>query len=134
MTEWEFLSEIARRADCGILLDVNNVYVSAINHGFDPLEYLNGIPADRVGQIHLAGHVEHEGLLIDTHDQPVPEPVWDLYAEATLRFGARSTMIERDANIPDFAVLEAEALRAETIQQESLPERFQTESEARPSV
>lgn len=120
MTEWEFVAEIARRADCGLLVDVNNIYVSAINHDVDPLKYLDGLPSERVGQIHLAGHTEHEGLLIDTHDQPVPEAVWELYAEATKRFGAVSTMIERDANIPDFASIEAEALRAEAIQAEEL--------------
>jgi uncharacterized protein len=100
LTEWEFLREIAERADCHILLDVNNIYVSSVNHEFDPLEYLNAIPADRVQQIHLAGHENHGDYLIDTHDHPVPDPVWELYRAAVGRFGSVSTMIERDANIP----------------------------------
>ena len=100
VTEWEFLSEIARRADCLILLDVNNIYVSSVNHEFDPLDYLNAIPVDRVQQIHLAGHENHGDYLIDTHDHPVPDPVWELYSAALRRFGSVSTMIERDANIP----------------------------------
>jgi uncharacterized protein len=100
VTEWEFLSEIARRADCLILLDVNNIYVSSVNHEFDPLDYLNAIPVDRVQQIHLAGHENHGDYLIDTHDHPVPDPVWELYGAAVRRFGSVSTMIERDANIP----------------------------------
>jgi uncharacterized protein (UPF0276 family) len=100
VTEWEFLGEIARRADCLILLDVNNIYVSSVNHEFDPLDYLNAIPKDRVQQIHLAGHENHGDYLIDTHDHPVPDPVWELYGAALRRFGSVSTMIERDANIP----------------------------------
>jgi len=100
VTEWQFLREIAERADCLILLDVNNIYVSSVNHEFDPLEYLNAIPVDRVQQIHLAGHENHGDYLIDTHDHPVPDPVWELYGAAVRRFGSVSTMIERDANIP----------------------------------
>ena len=100
LTEWDFLREIAQRADCLILLDVNNIYVSSVNHEFDPLDYLNAIPADRVQQIHLAGHENHGDYLIDTHDHPVPDPVWELYGAALRRFGSVSTMIERDANIP----------------------------------
>jgi uncharacterized protein (UPF0276 family) len=100
LTEWQFLSEIAERADCLLLLDVNNIYVSSVNHEFDPLDYLNAIPVDRVQQIHLAGHENHGDYLIDTHDHPVPDPVWQLYAAAVRRFGSVSTMIERDANIP----------------------------------
>ena len=99
-TEWDFLREIAERADCHILLDVNNIYVSSVNHEFDPLDYLNAIPVDRVQQIHLAGHENHGDYLIDTHDHPVPDPVWELYEAALRRFGPVSTMIERDANIP----------------------------------
>jgi uncharacterized protein (UPF0276 family) len=108
VTEWEFLSEIARRADCLILLDVNNIYVSSVNHEFDPLDYLNAIPVDRVQQIHLAGHENHGDYLIDTHDHPVPDPVWELYSAAVRRFGSVSTMIERDANIPPLEELCAE--------------------------
>ncbi|WP_428310404.1 DUF692 domain-containing protein [Hydrocarboniphaga sp.] len=100
MSEWEFLAEIARRADCLLLLDVNNVYVSAHNHGFDAREFIDGVPADRVQQIHLAGHQHQGDLIIDTHDAPVIGPVWDLYAYALRRFGAVSTMIERDDHIP----------------------------------
>ena len=100
VSEWQFLREIAERADCLILLDVNNIYVSSVNHEFDPLEYLNAIPVDRVQQIHLAGHENHGDYLIDTHDHPVPDPVWELYGAAVRRFGNVSTMIERDANIP----------------------------------
>jgi uncharacterized protein len=100
LSEWQFLREIAERADCLILLDVNNIYVSSVNHEFDPLDYLNAIPVDRVQQIHLAGHENHGDYLIDTHDHPVPDPVWELYSAAVRRFGNVSTMIERDANIP----------------------------------
>lgn len=113
MTEWEFLAQLARRADCGILLDVNNVYVSAHNQGFDPRHYLAGIPGERVGQIHLAGHTAQGDLLIDTHDGEVRAEVWALYGEAMARFGMRSTMIEWDARVPPFEVLQEELARAE---------------------
>ncbi len=93
MTEWEFLAEMARRSGCGLLLDINNIYVSAMNHGFDAQAYLAGVPFDLVGQIHLAGHVQGEHLLIDTHDQPVPPQVWALYRSAIERAGAVPTMI-----------------------------------------
>jgi len=114
LSEWEFLAEIARRADCLILLDVNNIYVSAVNHEFDPLEYLHAVPVERVQQIHLAGHEDHGDYLVDTHDHPVPDPVWQLYAQAVRRFGSVSTMIERDDHIPPLAELcdELEAARA----------------------
>ena len=114
LSEWEFLTSIAEEADCLILLDVNNIYVSSENHGFDPLAYLDGVPRERVWQFHLAGHSRGGQLLIDTHDQPVPDPVWRLYEEAVRRFGRVSTMIERDANIPPLAELlpELEAARA----------------------
>ena len=113
MSEWEFLAQLARRADCGILLDVNNIYVSAHNHGFDPREYLAGIPGERVGQIHLAGHSEQGNLLIDTHDGRVAPGVYALYGEALARFGMRSTMIEWDAHVPAFDVLQDELARVE---------------------
>ena len=112
VSEWEFLSAVAERADCGILLDVNNVYVSAHNHGFDPLAYLDGVPVERVRQIHLAGHSRNGPLIIDTHDHPVPDPVWELYAEAVARLGPVSTMIERDDDIPPLEVLLEELARA----------------------
>jgi uncharacterized protein (UPF0276 family) len=120
LTEWEFLGELARAADCLILLDVNNIYVSSINHEHDPLEYLNAIPVDRVKQIHLAGHESHGDYLIDTHDHPVADPVWDLYAAACARFGEVATMIERDANIPPLEVLCEELEHARSVQQRVL--------------
>ncbi len=105
MTEWEFLSEISQRADCAILLDVNNIYVSAFNHGFSADDYLSGVPRKRVRQIHLAGHEHNGDHIIDTHDEPVPKDVLDLYAKAMEQLGPVPTMIERDANIPPFAEL-----------------------------
>jgi hypothetical protein len=105
MTEWDFLARMCERTGCGLLLDVNNVFVSATNHGFDPLAYLDGIPARHVRQIHLAGHSQGDGLLIDTHDQPVPDGVWALYAHAVARCGPVATMIERDADIPPLSDL-----------------------------
>jgi len=108
MTEWEFLREVAERADCAILLDINNIYVSSVNHGFDPLAYLAAMPAPRVRQFHLAGHSNLGGHLIDTHDHPIVEPVWNLYRAALARFGAVPAMIERDDNIPALGELVAE--------------------------
>lgn len=108
MSEWEFLREVAVRADCAILLDINNIYVSSVNHGFDALTYLQAIPADRVRQFHLAGHSDLGGHLIDTHDHPIVEPVWNLYRAAVARFGAVPAMIERDDNIPALSELVAE--------------------------
>jgi uncharacterized protein (UPF0276 family) len=108
LTEWEFLAAVAQRADCLILLDVNNVHVSAHNHGFDAQAYLAGVPADRVQQIHLAGHENQGGLIVDTHDAPVIDPVWALYADAIERFGPVSTMIERDDRLPPLDDLVAE--------------------------
>lgn len=115
MSEWEFLRELATRADCLILLDVNNIYVSSVNHEFNPHEYLNAIPAERVWQFHLAGHRNQGDYIIDTHDEPVIDPVWELYAAAVRRFGRVSTMIERDDNIPPLAELLAELDRARSI-------------------
>jgi uncharacterized protein (UPF0276 family) len=115
MSEWEFLREIAGRADCLILLDINNIFVSSVNHEFDPLTYLNAIPPERVWQFHLAGHRNHGDYIIDTHDEPVIDPVWELYAVAVRRFGRVSTMIERDDNIPPLAELLAELDRARRI-------------------
>ena len=108
MCEWQFLREVCEQADCLILLDLNNVYVSAFNHGHDPLDYLAAMPADRVRQIHLAGHMDHGDHLVDTHDHPVAAPVWSLYHEALRRFGPVPTMIERDDNIPALDELLAE--------------------------
>jgi hypothetical protein len=115
MTEWDFLAELARRADCEILLDVNNVYVSAMNHGFDPRTFIDALPRARVRQIHLAGHEDRGTCLVDTHDHPVCEAVWDLYAHALSRLGAVPTMIERDDRIPPLAELVAELDRARAI-------------------
>ncbi|WP_019832792.1 MNIO family bufferin maturase [Sphingomonas sp. PR090111-T3T-6A] len=108
MSEWEFLDALCARTGCGLLLDVNNIVVSASNHGFDPIAYLDGIPAARVRQIHLAGHSQGEALLIDTHDKPVPHTVWSLYAAALDRLGPVATMIERDDAIPPLGDLLAE--------------------------
>jgi uncharacterized protein (UPF0276 family) len=117
ISEWEFLRELAERADCELLLDVNNVYVSSINHQFDALEYLRGVPRSRVRQFHLAGHRNLGTHLIDTHDEPVCGEVWDLYAQALQLFGPVPTMIERDANIPELPELLAELDRARSIAQ-----------------
>lgn len=113
--EAQFVAEVARQADCLLLVDVNNIHVSAVNHGFDPLAYLDALPAGRVQQIHLAGHSDHGDHLIDTHDQSVSEPVWQLYAQALQRFGPVATMVERDDHIPPLAELLAEVDRARAI-------------------
>jgi uncharacterized protein (UPF0276 family) len=120
MAEWEFLAAVAKDADCGILLDVNNVFVSARNHGFDPDAYLAGIPADRVGQFHLAGHSEHGAYLLDTHDAPVPDPVWELYRAAVRRFGRVPALIEWDDHIPELERLVDESRRAQAVEAEAL--------------
>lgn len=105
MTEWEFLRELCAAADCLLLFDVNNVYVSSVNHEFDADAFLAGVPPERVQQIHLAGHQDHGTHLIDTHDHPICDPVWRLYRRAVERFGPVTTMIERDADIPPLEVL-----------------------------
>ena len=115
MTEWAFLRRVAEEADCLLLLDVNNIYVSSINHGYDAREFLHHLPAERVQQIHLAGHSDHGDYIVDTHDHPVAEPVWALYREACQLFGEVATMIERDDHIPDLAELVAELDRARAI-------------------
>jgi uncharacterized protein len=115
MTEWEFLRAMCERTGCELLLDVNNIYVSASNHGFDAQAYLRGIPAERVRQIHLAGHSQGEGLLIDTHDSPVRDDVWSLYASASALTGPVATMIERDGNIPPLGELLEELATARAI-------------------
>lgn len=123
MSEWAFLRAVAERADCLILLDINNVFVSAGNHGFDPLAYLDGIPPERVYQFHLAGHSHNGDIIVDTHDHDVPDPVWQLYGEAVRRFGRVSTMIERDADIPPLADLLAELDQARRIAEPILEEQ-----------
>lgn len=115
MTEWDFISEIANRADCLLLFDVNNIYVSSVNHQFDARDFIDGVPAHRVQQIHLAGHEDHGDYIIDTHDAPVIDAVWDLYDYAIKRFGPVSTMIERDDKMPPLAELVAELDRAKQI-------------------
>jgi hypothetical protein len=115
MSEWEFFREVAKRADCHILLDINNIYVSAHNHNFDPYTYLTAMPSDRVYQFHLAGHIHENNLIIDTHDQPIAHPVFDLYAVAVEHFGRVSTMIERDDNIPPLSELLEELDQVRTI-------------------
>ncbi|MBI3785275.1 MAG: DUF692 domain-containing protein [Deltaproteobacteria bacterium] len=115
MPEWEFLTAVVEQADCGILLDVNNIYVSAFNHGYDPQAYLNGVPAGRVHQFHLAGHTDRGTFLHDTHDHPVIPAVWDLYADAVRRFGSVSTLVEWDDHIPPFAEVLAEAEKARAV-------------------
>ena len=113
MSEWEFLCEVVERADVGILLDVNNIYVSSINHSFDPMEYINAIPTERVAQMHIAGHSRYERFIIDTHDHPVVDPVWQLYARALERCGPTATLLEWDAHIPSFDEVWQEAKKAE---------------------
>ena len=115
MTEWDFILEIVNQAGCYILLDVNNIYVSSVNHQFNPLDYIEAMPTDRVAQIHLAGHSNHGEYIIDTHDAPVIQPVWDLYAAAITRLGKVSTMIERDDNMPPLKELLAEINHAKKI-------------------
>ena len=118
MPEWTFLGAVAEEADCGILLDVNNIYVSAVNHGFAPQDYLAGLSPERIGQMHLAGHSDAGTHLVDTHDHPVPSPVWSLYREAVRRFGPVSTLVEWDDRIPAFEEVVAEADRARTAEAE----------------
>lgn len=121
-TEWEFLNAMCQRTGCALLLDVNNVYVSAVNHGFDPIAYIDGVPPDRVKQIHLAGHSVGRHRLIDTHDCPVPEPVWSLYKHARRRITSVATMIERDDDIPPLAELLAELSMARAISNDNARE------------
>ncbi len=123
MTEWEFISEVAERADIGLMFDVNNVYVSAYNHGFDPWEFVRGVPHERIVQIHLAGHTQLGTHIIDTHRGHVCEPVWQLYQETIRLAGPVSTLIEWDDEIPEFPVLMQEATRAGRLRQEALEAR-----------
>jgi hypothetical protein len=118
MTEWEFLARLAEGADCGLLLDVNNVYVSSFNHSFDPDDYIDGIPADRVVQYHVAGHTNKGTHIIDTHSDHAIERVWELYRRAWQRTGPTATLYEWDEDIPDFEVVHAEALKARAWREE----------------
>lgn len=120
MSEWEFIAQLAHRADCELLLDVNNVYVSSRNHGFDARAFIDAMPRERVRQIHLAGHEDHGSHVIDTHDHPVCDAVWELYAYTVQRLGPVPTMIERDDRIPPLAELLAELDRARDAQAAAL--------------
>lgn len=121
LREWEFLAAMAEEADCGLLLDVNNVYVSSVNHGFDPVTYIEAIPASRIVQFHLAGHTDCGTHIVDTHDAHVIDPVWELYRLAHARTGGASTLVEWDSSIPAFPVLHAEALEAKRQVTEGTP-------------
>jgi uncharacterized protein (UPF0276 family) len=123
MTEWQFLTEVVELADCGILLDVNNIYVSSKNHSFDPYDYLNNVPHERVGQIHVAGHSKFEKYILDTHDHPVLTPVWKMYAHAIRLCGPTNTLLEWDAHIPSFDEVHAEALKANKFIAQVMSER-----------
>ncbi|MCL4315853.1 MAG: DUF692 domain-containing protein [Gammaproteobacteria bacterium] len=123
LSEWEFLRAVAEAADCLLLVDINNIYVSAQNHQFDPVEYINALPAERVQQFHLAGHSYNGPMIIDTHDAPVIDPVWALYEHAVRRFGRVSTMIERDDNIPELPELIQELNHARAIAEPLYRER-----------
>ena len=112
MTEWQFLTEVVEDADCGILLDVNNIYVSSRNHNFDPYDYVNNVPHQRVAQIHIAGHSKYEKYILDTHDHPVIDPVWRLYERAVELVGPTATLLEWDDRIPSFDEVHREALKA----------------------
>lgn len=116
MTEWEFISELIQKADCGLLLDVNNVYVSSVNHNFNAQRFLLSLPKNRIAQIHLAGHSVKDGYLIDTHSTPVCKEVWDLFDWTVQNLGSYSTMIERDSQIPEWEELEKEVLKIDEIQ------------------
>jgi uncharacterized protein (UPF0276 family) len=120
MPEWEFVAEVVERADCGLLFDVNNVFVSAKNHGFDPNAYVDAIPADRVVQIHLAGHTDKGTYLLDTHSDHVRDEVWELYRRTLRRVGPTSTLIEWDQDIPTWDTLAAEAATARRVRDETL--------------
>jgi len=122
MSEWDFIADLVRRADCELLLDVNNVYVSSRNHGFDAHTFIDAMPRERVRQIHLAGHEDHGSYLIDTHDHPVCAAVWDLYGYTVQRLGSVPAMIERDDHIPPLAELVAELDQARAVEAAALNE------------
>jgi uncharacterized protein (UPF0276 family) len=122
MNEWEFLSRLADETDCGLLLDVNNVYVSSINHDFDPVEYVRSVPHERIVQVHLAGHTDCGTHRIDTHDNHVIDPVWELYRLAHQFTGGIATLLEWDAKIPPFPVVHEEVLKAKQYMAAELPQ------------
>ncbi|HKY64251.1 MAG TPA: DUF692 domain-containing protein [bacterium] len=123
MTEWEFLAEVAERADCSLLLDVNNIYVNAVNHGFDPFEYLKTLPYERVLHIHVAGHIQYQNFLLDTHGAPVIDPVWDLLRYVAARAEPKAVIVERDHNLPPLSESLAEVAMARRIFQKTAAER-----------
>lgn len=120
MSEWQFLSAVAERSGCGLLLDVNNVYVSAKNHGFAALDFIRGLPRKSVAQLHLAGHEDRGTYLFDSHDHPIADPVWSLYEETVRYYGAISTLVERDDHIPPLAQVVAESDKARSIERRTL--------------
>ena len=133
MTEWEFLTEVVEQADCGILLDVNNIYVSSKNHSFDPYDYLNNVPHHRVAQMHIAGHTKFEKYILDTHDHPVLDPVWKLYAHATKLCGVTATLLEWDDKIPSFQEVHDEALKANQFIAEARAAKIPAPKRGRPA-
>jgi uncharacterized protein len=133
MDEWEFITRMAEEADCGLLLDVNNVYVSSFNHDMDPERFIRSLPHERIVQFHLAGHTNYERYIIDTHDHHVIDPVWDLYRTAHQLTGGVSTLLEWDANIPPFPVVHEEVLKARRFMDEHLP-AVETAEEAEPAL
>jgi uncharacterized protein (UPF0276 family) len=122
MTEWEFLARLGEEADCGLLLDVNNVYVSSFNHGFDPRVYIDNVPADRVVQYHVAGHTNKGTHILDSHSDHAVAEVWELFRRSCRRTGNVSTLYEWDEDIPDFEVLHAEALKARAYREQRAAE------------
>jgi hypothetical protein len=134
MPEWEFLSELVRRSGCDLLLDVNNVYVSAFNHGFEARRFIDGVPAAHVAQIHLAGHTDHGTHLLDTHDAPIVDAVWDLYRYAVARLGPVATLVEWDGDVPPLEVVEEEALRARRAAREAAPPQPDTHHDGSPAA
>lgn len=130
MTEWEFLTEVVEAADCGILLDVNNIYVSSFNHNFDPMTYVENVPHNRVAQIHIAGHSKYRKYILDTHDHPVIDPVWKLYRRAIELVGDTATLLEWDDHIPSFDEVHAEALKANRYLRPNEAEKPQRSMEA----
>ncbi len=135
MPEWEFLTRMAEATDCGLLLDVNNVYVSSVNHDFDPIEYVESVPHERIVQCHLAGHTNMGTYCIDTHDGKVIDPVWELYRLTHQRTGGISTLLEWDADIPPFPEVHAEVLKAKQHMSDQLPINIvDTEAASKPDV
>jgi uncharacterized protein (UPF0276 family) len=120
MTEWEFVRQVVERADCGLMFDVNNVYVSAYNHGYDPLEFIRAVPHERILQIHIAGHTNYGKYIIDTHVGPLIDPVLDLYRETIRLAGPISTLLEWDDHIPEFSELQAEVARVAQVRETGL--------------